>query len=388
MFRRNLVLAVLASTFTFGTAFAQDSAAQALKANAEVQKTEAAIKAELSKPISAPLAASAPAKAPVQAPAPQGATGADGGQGAGTNRFITRPGTGGSKQVRTAPLVNLPEGPLGKAPADVNKLIGEAQKAGGQPLDAFQREINLPGLKKDDPSTRPFVLHTRNGVNEIIRLSGRLPNRIATPFAKPVVLDESSDDEGSAKVVGSDVYLRPQGDGPIGLFIVDSANTAQSISLTIIPAQDIPGQNVIIKLEDLRTVDSLVKTPASSEEQDITQPRSNDYVSNIRSVLTQAVRGKIKGFATVPIEGGVAKMGSIQVTPEYAFTGSTVDIYRYSIKNLSGEVVDLAETAFYRKGVKAVSFFPNISLKPGEGSYVFLLADKPKSAQYDSGVAQ
>ena len=70
----------------------------------------------------------------------------------------------------------------------------------------------------------------------------------------------------------------------------------------------------------------------------------------------------------------------LQVTPEIAFTGASVDLYRYQIFNKSGQNVDLTETAFYRKGIKAVSFFPNIALKPEQSGYVFLLADKPKSA--------
>lgn len=212
------------------------------------------------------------------------------------SRFIERAGTGSSKPVRTAPPVTLPEGPLGKVPGDLNKLIGEAQKAGGEPVDPIQKEMNLPGLKKDDPSLKPFVLHTRNGVNEIVRMSGRLLNRIATPFKKPALIDTT---DSNGKVVGSDIYYIPSGDKPIGLYIVDSANTTQTISLTIIPAHDLPGQNLIIKLEDLRAVENLA-VATTPEEAEISQPRPNDYTGYVRSLLTQAVRGKVAGFSPVP----------------------------------------------------------------------------------------
>jgi conjugal transfer pilus assembly protein TraK len=293
----------------------------------------------------------------------------------GSNRFVERPNTGDSKLVRTAPPVVLPKGPLGKPPIDPLKAIAEGQREGGVGLDAVQREINLPGLKKDDPSLKPFVIHTRNGVNEIVRMSSKLLNRIATPFGKPVVIDTSS---SMAKVVGSDVYFIPSGEQPIGLFIVDQANTSQSISLTIIPSGAIPGQSVIVKLEDLRASNSVAAL--SEEEAEITTPRASDYMGFIRSLMAQAVRGKVPGFNPVPLEGGVARMGPLQVTPEIAFTGASVDLYRYQIVNKSGQNVDLTETAFYRKGIKAVSFFPNIALKPEQSGYVFLLADKPKSA--------
>ena len=329
-------------------------------------QTKAAIDAELAKPLTESLS---PAVA-------QDANRLAAGEApAGSNRWIERPNTGESKSVRTAPPVTMPQGPLGKAPADPLKAIGDAQREGGVRLDEIQREINLPGLKKDDPSLKPFVIHTRNGVNEIVRMSGKLLNRIATPFGKPAVIDTSN---SMAKVVGSDVYFIPNGDQPIGLFIVDSANTSQSISMTVIPSGAIPGQSVIIKLEDLRASTNI--SGASEEEAEISAPRASDYAGFIRSLMSQAVRGKVTGFNPVPLESGVAKIGPLQVTPEIAFTGATVDIYRYQIVNKSGEKVDLTETAFYRKGIKAVSFFPTISLKPEQSGYVFILADKPVSA--------
>ena len=155
---------------TAGFAFANDDAAKAKEA---VAQTKAAIDAELSKPLSKPLAPTVVQEASRMAGA-EAPT--------GSNRFVERPNTGDSKLVRTAPPVVLPKGPLGKPPIDPLKAIAEGQREGGVGLDAVQREINLPGLKKDDPSLKPFVIHTRNGVNEIVRMSSKLLNRIATPF--------------------------------------------------------------------------------------------------------------------------------------------------------------------------------------------------------------
>lgn len=353
---------VLALAMLAGFAHANEDSAKAQEA---LTKTKNAIEAELSKPMTQPLAPAVVSDAAKlnSSDTPSGA-----------NRFVERSNTGGVKQVRAAPPVTLPKGPLGKAPGDSLSAIAEAQREGGLQLDPIQREINLPGLKKDDPSLKPFVIHTRNGVNEIVRMSSKLLNRIATPFAKPVVIDTSS---SMAKVVGSDVYFIPAGEQPIGLFIVDQANTSQSISLTIIPAGAIPGQSVIVKMEDLRASTNLAA--GSDEETEITTPRASDYSGYIRTLMTQAVRGKVPGFNPVPLEGGAARLGPLLVTPEIAFAGGAVDIYRYRITNTASEKVDLVETAFYRKGVKAVSFFPNIALKPEQTGYVFLLAEKPKS---------
>ena len=362
--RMNLKPLAVSLLMVFGAAHAQEDAAKVKEA---LGQAKAAIKAELDKPVGKPIAPEvvqqANQMATGQEPAPTG-----------VNRFVERKGTGDSKQVRSAPPVVMPKGPLGKPPVELKNALMEAQAAGGVALDPIQKDMNLPGLKKDDPSLKPFVIHTRNGVNEIVRMSSKLLNRIATPFAKPVVIDTSS---SMAKVVGSDVYFMPAGDQPIGLYIVDSSNTSQSISLTAIPSGAIPGQSVIVKMEDLRTTANV--TAASEEESEISTPRASDYAGFIRSLMSQAVRGKVTGFNPVPLEGGVARMGPLVVTPEIAFSGASVDLYRYQIVNKSTETVDLIETAFYRKGVKAVSFFPNIALKPDQSGYVFLLADKPQS---------
>ena len=361
MIMKPLALSLLV---VFGAAQAQEDAAKVKEA---MGQAKAAIKAELDKPLGKPIAPDVVQQANQiatgQEPAPTG-----------VNRYVDRKGTGDSKQVRSAPPVVMPKGPLGKPPVELKNALMESQAAGGVALDPIQKDMNLPGLKKDDPSLKPFVIHTRNGVNEIVRMSSKLLNRIATPFAKPVVIDTSS---SMAKVVGSDVYFMPAGDQPIGLYIVDSSNTSQSISLTAIPSGAIPGQSVIVKMEDLRTTANV--TAASEEESEISTPRASDYAGFIRSLMSQAVRGKVTGFNPVPLEGGVARMGPLVVTPEIAFSGASVDLYRYQIVNKSTETVDLIETAFYRKGVKAVSFFPNIALKPDQSGYVFLLADKPQS---------
>jgi len=283
----------------------------------------------------------------------------------GEGRFVQQPGTGGSKVVRTANPQN-----------QVEESIRIAREKGGVPMDPALQDINLPGLKPDSPTLKPWVLHTRNGVNEVVELSTHFINRIATPFSKPSVIDPS---EATIKVIGSDVYYIPSGKQPNGIFIIDLENKGQTISLTVIPKDDIPGQNLMVKLEDLRVASSLV--PNSPRGSGDVPKKQSDYVGYIRALMSQAIRGKVDDFSIVPLEGGVAKIGDIEVIPDLVFTGSILDIYRYKLKNAGKKLVDLNEPAFYREGVKAVAFFPALSLEPEEESYVFILADKVLGAQ-------
>jgi len=298
----------------------------------------------------------------------------------GGGRFVTMPGTSKSEVVSQSPIVpsSTPSPTTSNSIQELEKSIQEARAAGGIPMDPALRDIHLPGLKKDDPMLRPWVLHTRNGTNEIVKLSSSLINRIATPFKKPILIDAS---ESVAKIVGSDIYYTPSGLQPIGLFVVDSDNKNQTISLTIIPTPDIPGQNLMIKMEDLRAAGDLAPQAGVPISGKVMQQKESDYQGMIRNIITQAVRGKVPGFSVVPLEVGTAMIGNIEVTPDIVFTGSSLDVYRYRLVNKDTKEVDLIETAFYRKGVKAVSFFPHISLDAGQEGYVFILADKPSMGE-------
>lgn len=292
------------------------------------------------------------------------------------NRFIEKQGTGKTEGVRLVSTTNTqatrPQGTQPPALDAVNASIEQARAAGGVPMDPALRDINLPGLKKDDPTLRPWVLHTRNGVNEVVKLSSSLINRIATPFNKPIIIDST---ESITKIIGSDVYYTPVGTQPIGVFIVDSENRGQTISLTIMPTKNIPGQNLIVKMEDLRVAEDLA--PGNPRNNKKIPSQEIDYHGFVRAVMSNAIRGNIPGYSIVPLEGGAANIGRIEVLPDLVFSGQTNDIYRYKLVNRGEEKADLYEPAFYRKGVKAVSYFPRLSLAKDESTYVFILADKP-----------
>lgn len=290
-----------------------------------------------------------------------------------SRRFVERPGTGGAQVTSRAaapPSVrpNIPSQPL----SELHASVREAREAGGQAMDPALRDINLPGLKQDDPSLRPLVIYTRNGVNTAVNLSSQLTNRIATPFRKPLLVGAPAN-ETSLQILGSDIYYIPSGSNPIGVYIVNAANKDQVISLTIVPKQDLPGQNVLLKVEDLAVAENLVGDSGGGKD---APENPSDYTAFVRSIMTQATRGEIPGYSVVPLDAGTAKVGQLKVHPDIVFTGATLDVYRYRITNTSANTLNLSEPAFYREGVKAVSFFPRLALRPNESSYVFILASK------------
>jgi conjugal transfer pilus assembly protein TraK len=339
--------------------------AQSALAQAEVRRVDMMAAPAASEP---PIPAAVPA--PVSSPSSQsqnplpnlGPSKGTAGSGAPAAQAVrpARVTIGGAptvKEVQRAPSPPVPP----TSPA--RSLAGEAPPS-------QDRDKRLPALRPDDPSLKPFVLHTRIGVNEVVTVSSRLLNRISTPFQDLVVIDTSG---AQFKVVGSELFLLPASDEPAGIYLFDKSNPTQTISLTLVPQGNIPGQNILIKIEDFRALGNLALASSASS---VLAAKPADYESVLTQILVSAVNGKIPGFNAVPLQTSVALIDDIEVEPDVVFQGSAYDVYRYRLRNTSGDEIALNEGVFYREGVRAVSFFPRNTLKPQESTYVFMVADK------------
>lgn len=243
----------------------------------------------------------------------------------------------------------------------------------GMPPDPALEDRRLPALKGDEPSLKPFVLHTRIGINEVVRLSSSYLNRISTPFTDPVLIDIS---DAPHKIMGSEIYFMPKGDEPVGLYVFDKKNPSQAISLTVVPVRGIPGQNVLVKIENFRALGRLSLTEPSSGDGGVGANTPPDHEGQLTQILVGAIQGRIPGFSPVPLEAGTARLDGVLITPDVVFQGYYLDVYRYELRNESDRSVALNEGVFYREGVKAVSFFPLDRLEPSQSTFVFIAARK------------
>lgn len=259
------------------------------------------------------------------------------------------------------------------APSEALKAAADLRTRAGMAPPPEVRDIRLPGLKPDDPQFKPFVLHTRVGVNEMVTLSSDFLNRISTPFEDPIVVDITDPKSEKHKITGSEVYYLPSGVDPIGIYIFDKGNPTQTISLTIVPRAGIPGQNLLVKLENFRSVRQLSLVPDVGP---MVKPASNDFEAMLASLVVGAIRGNVPGFSPVPLEVGEARIDDVRIVPNFVMQGSYLDIYRYKLTNEGTAPIDMNEGAFYREGIKAITFFPHVSLQPGEFTYAFLISEK------------
>nr|WP_257786838.1 type-F conjugative transfer system secretin TraK [Cupriavidus malaysiensis] len=218
-----------------------------------------------------------------------------------------------------------------------------------------------PGAKQ---SAKPTVIRTRPGMTEIVTIASQYPNRIATPFAKPNVIDQQ---DVEFKIVGNSVYVSAMSERPVAIFLSDVDNPAAVISLTLVP-QNVPQQTITLEL------DVAGKTPGAASEE---TGRESEYIVNLRTLLRTVARGGTpRGFTLEELSIPMAVSNGIQVVPQTRYSGNKYDIFRYRLTNANAASVTLSEEAFESKGVRAVALFPRLQLPPGGETDVLIVADK------------
>lgn len=344
---------------------AKPSAAQALmdQADKAIDGTDGSKEAQ-SKPIVLPGKKLPPAKAPL----PVKADASDAGQSAGGPVKIVE----GSGKSRTT----LAPAPLSFADPAEGQVVQPIGMDTSRPRPAKSptpvSSTGLPGLGAPatavtNTPSKPIAVQAMNGVNEMVPVSSMMPNRIATPFAKPKVVDFSNTD---FTVVGSDVYVNVKGREPIGIFIRDDRPESPAISLTLMP-REIPGVTVLV------SIDGGYKTAGRTAKAQEDEQEASGYEDMLRKMMRRVVLERpISGYTETNLDTGVAMIGPLRVVPEKQLSGQQFDVYRYRIINTSKDPLELSEESFYQAGVKAVAFYPAVRLEPWQGTKVFIVTGK------------
>lgn len=247
--------------------------------------------------------------------------------------------------------------PAAKAPALDEKL---SQKVPAQPLPGLG---TMPGEKQ---LSKSVVIRVQSDRNEIVYVSGTLPNRIATPFESPRLIDIQDVD---FQTVGQNIFLLPKDpEKPVAVYITGSNANDPVVSMTLVP-KNIPQQTIVLQLDA-----PMAKGMSASDAEQ--PPTSDVYSERIRYVLRQVALNKApEGFVEGALPAATAVLNGVTVTPVSRYSGPAYDIYRYRIKG-TGTEVELNEEAFFSQGVRAVAFFPTAVLRKDDVTTVFVIADK------------
>lgn len=235
----------------------------------------------------------------------------------------------------------------------------------------------LPGvgvMPGESPELQNNVIRVSSDRTSIVNISGTLTNRIATPFEKPKAI--LLDGRVSIKAVGQSLYLTPNGDpAPISLYVTGSGPNDPVVSLTLVP-KSAPPQTVVLQMDG----------PASPSYADAadgrrTQYKDGSYSQQIVGVLRNLALGRVpQGYAEGMLPKTVANLGSVVAIPLARYSGPLFDVYRYRIEAVANGEIEMEESAFWTKGVRAVSLFPSGVVSKGHPTQVFVIADKSATA--------
>jgi conjugal transfer pilus assembly protein TraK len=228
---------------------------------------------------------------------------------------------------------------------------------------------SLPGIGAipgENPAFKNKVVKGGTERNEMSYISATFVNRIATPFLRPRVIDQSGSD---IKVDGSDVYVKTNSTLPIAIYIIDDASR-QTISMTLVP-KNLPAQTIVAQIQTQPIVGSGEKANQLPEE----------YIAKLTNINSFVAQNKLPaGFTESALPASLARMGNLSVAPITRYSGSSYDVYKYKLTSGYQETVELKEESFYNSDlIRTISFFPVAVLEPGQVTYMFIISDKPQS---------
>lgn len=233
--------------------------------------------------------------------------------------------------------------------------------------------INLPGvgtMPGSAPELQNNVIRVTTDRTEIVNVSGTLTNRIATPFANPKAIML----EGAATVqaVNQSLYVALNGSPtPISLYVTGAGANDPVVSITLVP-KSMPPQTIVLQMDGAQSGGA--NGNVSTREENV---RSEVYTERIVATLRSLALGKVPpGFAEGRLPSSAANMGSVIALPISRFSGPSFDVYRYRVNTVRSQAVEMEESAFWTKGVRAVAFYPTAIVKPGVPTDVFVVADK------------
>lgn len=267
------------------------------------------------------------------------------------------------EQVKKAPAYNQ----MSEAPKVVKPEIKEVK--GPIPPKSPNLSTYLPGVGSL-PGAIPMNnnIRVRENATESVPVSMRYINRIATPFETPKVLEA---DGWEISKNGSSVFIKPNSANPAAIYITGEGKNDPTIGLVLVP-QDIPPQTVSLQLDKTSK-----NKEAGGSSDDIN--KASSYSERIQMVMKSVALGKnISGYAQGPLPSAVSRSEHLIIKPEKRYSGRVDDVYVYWIENIHETEVELDESLFYEDGVRAIAFYPEIRLAPGQGTRLFIMSENGK----------
>lgn len=206
------------------------------------------------------------------------------------------------------------------------------------------------------------VLEGVEGQTMIARLSQKEPTLIRIDQGKIRRVDGT---EGDFIMEKNDelgqVLIKPMADHPFSVFITDDRGRAYPILMTPV---DVPADMVVLK-------DKTRKAAAPSVVE-----KAGSYERTIKGMVLIMASGAIPSDMDIrEIGQDIPLWKEARLSLERTYIGQSIVGEKYTLANVSGAAMVVAEQELYRKGVLGISV-ENMNLAPGEATNVFVVREK------------
>lgn len=214
-------------------------------------------------------------------------------------------------------------------------------------------------------STTQNVISVRPGFTEMIPIPSNYLTRIATPFAKPEVRTVN---EVEVDVVGSTMFISPNTDTPIGVFVFDGEDPSTAVTLQLIP-QDIPQRDITLKVAGSKpkALSGGGMEPAGAGE---------SHTAAIVQTFAELAKGRIpKGYTLTKPRADEyrCEVPNLAIRLGQVAEGTKYRIGIFLVNNVGFKPIQVDEKWCFDNGVAAISTWPVAQLNPGEQTEMFVM---------------
>ena len=223
---------------------------------------------------------------------------------------------------------------------------------------------------------RPIVIDAIQGVNEIITIGKGDLNRFVTPFSKVIVRTSAGEDELVSKVDGNVVYI-----GAVrraGVFLVE-AGSGRAFSLTLVP-DDVPPRDIYLTMGRSANIPASLQMQNSAKDDEFTKNsgKASSHVDNIKQGMRSIAQGKLPSGYTLlrpRLTDFRCSLPSLRVRLGQVLEGSGRKYLVYRVDNETPNEITIDEQYCYRRGVIAISAWPDVVVPAGGSTELFVLMD-------------
>ncbi len=226
-------------------------------------------------------------------------------------------------------------------------------------------------------SSKPIVINAIQGVNEIITIGKGDLNRFVTPFGKVVVRTAAGEDELVSKVDGNIAYIGATKRS--GVFLTE-AGSDRAISLTLVP-DDVPPRDIYLRLGKSPSIPAAMQKAVNEGSPGAVGPsptgKALPHVEALKAGMRELALGRIpSGFTLLKPKATDAKclVPGFRMRLGQVLEGSGSKYMVYRAENMSPTTeASIDEQYCYKKGVIAISAWPDVTVAPGGATEVFVL---------------